>query len=810
MKGGTGESIVLNGISDEPSIRPQVAGPKHKAIMKTQAPRPWTILLACGLAVGLTGCRSDELPQVALLAVPAAGGTTLLAQAPSDSTAAESAPVQQEPVEKESVDAAPPPPEEGPVPVPKPVTAPPELPPGVDEVVQLAQTQMGDEVLLAYIENSPARFDLDLHQILYLHDLGLSAQVIAAMVRHNQTLSVADADVPVTAPGVSPATAAPDLVGVAPADPVNGEREAVTQEPPPPTTAAVSTETAPQPVEHVTHNHFYTALAPYGTWIEMPDHGWVWRPTVSVIDPHWRPYVHGGRWVYTDYGWYWHSYYSWGWAPFHYGRWYLSPARGWVWVPGTVWGPAWVSWRYYDGYYGWAPLPPAAVYTSGIGLMYHGRHVSFGFSFGLGPTWYSFVPVRHFYTARPWYHCVPRTGVTQIYHNSTVINNYIVGDNNTTIINVGPGTDHITTVTRTEIQKVEVRDAPVGETRTIRAESLSRDGTSLAVYRPQLPEQAPAPPPEITRRQAELQRQTERVASSEAAQIATIRARNPDVPLSRQVVADGTERGRPSAAPRVVRTEPESSVGRPAPAPVSRGTPGPAASRAEPGSRQALSGGDVPVTTIRPGTTVSRSATTTPTVRPITPVRPEGATTPAQPRAVEPRRTVTPQAGATPQAPARVEPGRPALQPARPVQPVPQSSTSGTRFEPTRPGNPSYTVTPVAPSVSPARPVLTPQSPGVAPQQPRFEPPARPSVSQPSRAPLAPSRSFTPPSTISPAPRPVAPARSTFSPSPAVQAPAIQPRAVAPPPRFSSPSPSPAPARPPAAPAQPARGAGSR
>ena len=33
--------------------------------------------------------------------------------------------------------------------------------------------------------------------------------------------------------------------------------------------------------------------------------------------------------------------------------------RGWVWVPGTVWAPAWVSWRYGGGYVGWAPLPPA-------------------------------------------------------------------------------------------------------------------------------------------------------------------------------------------------------------------------------------------------------------------------------------------------------------------------------------------------------------------------------------------------------------------------------------------------------------------
>ncbi|HYY51464.1 MAG TPA: DUF6600 domain-containing protein, partial [Myxococcales bacterium] len=31
------------------------------------------------------------------------------------------------------------------------------------------------------------------------------------------------------------------------------------------------------------------------------------------------------------------------------------------WIPGTVWAPAWVSWRYGAGYVGWCPLGPAGV-----------------------------------------------------------------------------------------------------------------------------------------------------------------------------------------------------------------------------------------------------------------------------------------------------------------------------------------------------------------------------------------------------------------------------------------------------------------
>ncbi|HKD42405.1 MAG TPA: DUF6600 domain-containing protein [Myxococcaceae bacterium] len=103
---------------------------------------------------------------------------------------------------------------------------------------------------------------------------------------------------------------------------------------------------------------FYGTLAPYGEWVYVGSYGRVWRPSVAVVGPGFRPYGPGGYWVYTDYGWSFESDWSWGWAPFHYGRWYLDGGYGWVWVPGTVWAPAWVSWRYGGGYVGWAPLPP--------------------------------------------------------------------------------------------------------------------------------------------------------------------------------------------------------------------------------------------------------------------------------------------------------------------------------------------------------------------------------------------------------------------------------------------------------------------
>jgi hypothetical protein len=112
---------------------------------------------------------------------------------------------------------------------------------------------------------------------------------------------------------------------------------------------------------------FYDELSPWGDWIWTPPWGRVWRPWGVGFG--WVPYSHG-RWVYTELGWSWISYWEWGWAPFHYGRWRCDPVYGWVWVPGTVWAPAWVVWRHGPGWLGWAPLPPGASWDEVGGLRY--------------------------------------------------------------------------------------------------------------------------------------------------------------------------------------------------------------------------------------------------------------------------------------------------------------------------------------------------------------------------------------------------------------------------------------------------------
>lgn len=106
----------------------------------------------------------------------------------------------------------------------------------------------------------------------------------------------------------------------------------------------------------VSINIFFDALSEEGEWINYAPYGYVWVP--SDVPADWEPYTRG-HWAYTErYGWTFVSDEPFAWAVYHYGRWGYDPDIGWFWVPGTVWAPAWVSWRRSHEVVGWAPLPP--------------------------------------------------------------------------------------------------------------------------------------------------------------------------------------------------------------------------------------------------------------------------------------------------------------------------------------------------------------------------------------------------------------------------------------------------------------------
>jgi hypothetical protein len=111
-----------------------------------------------------------------------------------------------------------------------------------------------------------------------------------------------------------------------------------------------------------------------GTWMNTPEYGYVWAPTVVVVG--WAPYRFG-HWVWiTPWGWSWVDDARWGYVPSHYGRWARYNSN-WCWVPGprhghrAVYAPALVGWvggaamSGARGGVAWFPLGPREVYVPG-------------------------------------------------------------------------------------------------------------------------------------------------------------------------------------------------------------------------------------------------------------------------------------------------------------------------------------------------------------------------------------------------------------------------------------------------------------
>lgn len=115
----------------------------------------------------------------------------------------------------------------------------------------------------------------------------------------------------------------------------------------------------------------------YGSYINMPGYGYVWRP--YGYDIGWDPFM-DGAWVwYPGYGYTWVSGYSWGWMPYRYGRWIFLPRYGWVWQPGNSWH-RWntCSTVYNPPHYYRRPTPPVYPPASGGGHGGGGRVVVVG------------------------------------------------------------------------------------------------------------------------------------------------------------------------------------------------------------------------------------------------------------------------------------------------------------------------------------------------------------------------------------------------------------------------------------------------
>ena len=192
---------------------------------------------------------------------------------------------------------------------------------------------------------------------------------------------------------------------------------------------------------------FYTRLQPYGDWIETDNYGYVYQPR-EAGNSRWRPYT-DGRWVYSDAGWTWVSNEPFGWATYHYGRWSRLRGIGWVWVPGSEWAPAWVSWRTGGQYVGWAPLPPEAHFDRATGI----RNWSDSY-YDVGPEQYVFVPAPDFGEERIERAIVPpQQNVTIVNDTKNVTN---ITYNNTTVVNQGPNYEQLRAQSRAPIPQLRL------------------------------------------------------------------------------------------------------------------------------------------------------------------------------------------------------------------------------------------------------------------------------------------------------------------------------------------------------------------
>lgn len=215
---------------------------------------------------------------------------------------------------------------------------------------------------------------------------------------------------------------------------------------------------------------FYSSLGSHGEWVQV-EFGYAWRP--HHVRHGWRPYM-DGRWVWTEYGWYWVSYEPYGWAVYHYGRWFYDDYYGWIWIPDDVWGPAWVEWRYSDDYIGWAPLPPYARFSVSFGI-------SYTMAWAAPVHYWNFVPCRHFTTRRVVDYVQPVERTRRFFGNTRSATE-IRGDGNR-VVNRGVDVSFVERRTNGRINRVDVVDGERDRgDRYVRSSGRER----IEAYRPQI------------------------------------------------------------------------------------------------------------------------------------------------------------------------------------------------------------------------------------------------------------------------------------------------------------------------------------
>jgi hypothetical protein len=492
---------------------------------------------------------------------------------------------------------------------------------------------------------------------------------------------------------------------------------------------------------------FYDQLGEFGTWRDVGDYGYCWHP--NDVDDDWRPY-RDGRWLYTDAGWTWDSEEPYGWAVYHYGRWARVRGVGWVWVPDTEWGPAWVSWRRSPDYVGWAPLPPEARFRR-----HDGFHAWVDSYFDIGPVSFNFVTARNFGAPRLREVVVePRQNLTIINRTTNITNITYV---NNVVVNQGPDFDRASQESATPFRRLRLdrREQFDADPRTLRAEQFKTrvEGDSLRIAAPQVRSVAVAAPKRVAPKvasadvdrgwkpvgapQAEVERARAKM-KAEAKQPADLPAR----PKFEKVVQAPTAAPAAPEKPTVPAPEkPTATVpGKPTPPTPDKPQPPTVPTPPDPAK-------PAPVTPEKPPTAEPEKP------NPEKPLRPS----PRRPVPREPGKTVPPAT----EKPSPAEPGKPErpLRP-RPERTIPPTPENPQNVIPEKPSKPERPTVPDRPE-NPRRPL-----PGADRPQPSEIPNSDVNKPKPER-----------PRPSTPAEPPVRKARETDNPEPPTNVP---PRGPAP------------------------------
>lgn len=424
------------------------------------------------------------------------------------------------------------------------------------------------------------------------------------------------------------------------------------------------------------YSTFYTRLEPEGDWIETSNYGYVWQPGVARQSHAWRPYTNG-RWVYTDAGWTWISEEPFGWATYHYGRWTRLRSVGWVWVPGSEWAPAWVSWRTSNDYIGWAPLPPEARFERRSGI--HNWADSY---YDIGPDQYCFVQTSNLGEERLERAIVPAERNVTIVNQTVNVTN--ITYSHTMVINNGPNYDEVRGRSQRPIERLRLdrqRSANVnaGDLRpVVRGEVVQMAAPVFA--RAQSVERPRTVRENIS--QAVVEHGWENVADKQAAEQARAKIRNeatppPNAP-SRTFVRPGAG-AVPEHAATTAASPSSSAAGTPVPTSSAVASPRGSVSRVRPGSPvETPSPVSTPRSTPIPESSPSVSST------PVRALSPETTPSPLH----RPNRMMSPSPGAT-LSPATTP--SPATSMASPVprKPMPDAQNQAVSPTPTPQASPS-------------------------------------------------------------------------------------------------------------------------